>query len=279
MTFKYNHLPHFLSLGAGVQSSTLALMYATGELTPMPGAAIFADTQAEPQSVYDWLDWLETQLPYPVHRVTAGDLGATVSKLKTKSNGDIYSESNIPFFALDDLGNKTAFVKRQCTSKFKIRPINKHLRKLAKVPRGQKEPCAVSVIGISTDELKRMKPARDPWLVHRWPLIERRQSRAMCSDWMAKNNFPKPPRSACSFCAFRSNAEWRELQKKEPEAFAFAVQTERELNAAKEQNANFHGFAYLHRSCKPLDSIDFRTDVERGQQTFWDDECEGMCGV
>ena len=67
-------MPHYLSLGAGVQSSTLALMYATGELTPMPEAAIFADTQAEPQSVYDWLDWLETQLPYEVHRVSKGNL-------------------------------------------------------------------------------------------------------------------------------------------------------------------------------------------------------------
>jgi hypothetical protein len=28
-----------------------------------------------------------------------------------------------------------------------------------------------------------------------------------------------------------------------------------------------------------LDQIDFRSDVERGQMTLWDDECEGMCGV
>jgi hypothetical protein len=35
---------HILSLGAGVQSSCLALMAARGEITPMPLAAIFADT-------------------------------------------------------------------------------------------------------------------------------------------------------------------------------------------------------------------------------------------
>ena len=33
-----------LSLGAGVQSSTLALMAAKGEVTPMPDVAVFADT-------------------------------------------------------------------------------------------------------------------------------------------------------------------------------------------------------------------------------------------
>ncbi len=38
---------HTISLGAGVQSSTMALMAAAGEITPMPAAAIFADTQAE----------------------------------------------------------------------------------------------------------------------------------------------------------------------------------------------------------------------------------------
>ena len=57
-----------LSLGAGVQSTCMALMAARGELPPVD-AAIFADTGAEPQRVYDHLDWLEGELPFPVHRV------------------------------------------------------------------------------------------------------------------------------------------------------------------------------------------------------------------
>lgn len=44
----------FLSLGAGVQSSTLALMIALGELPPVD-AAIFSDTHWEPRAVYEWL--------------------------------------------------------------------------------------------------------------------------------------------------------------------------------------------------------------------------------
>ena len=50
-----------LSLGAGVQSSTLALMIEKGEI-PMVDCAIFADVKGEPQEVYKWLDWLETEL-------------------------------------------------------------------------------------------------------------------------------------------------------------------------------------------------------------------------
>ena len=40
-----------ISLGAGVQSSVMALLAARGEIGPMPDAAIFADTQWEPAAV------------------------------------------------------------------------------------------------------------------------------------------------------------------------------------------------------------------------------------
>ena len=63
-----------LSLGAGVQSTTLARMTAHGEITPMPDYAIFADTQAEPLAVYSHLARLTLQLPFPVCIVTAGSL-------------------------------------------------------------------------------------------------------------------------------------------------------------------------------------------------------------
>ena len=37
---------------------------------------------------------------------------------------------------------------------------------------------------------------------------------------------------------------------------------------------------YLHRSCKPLDEIDFENDIDKGQQVFnFQNECEGLCGV
>ena len=65
---------HIISLGAGVQSSTMSLMAKHGEITPMPKAAVFADTGGEPRKVYTWLDWLEKQLPFPVYRVDNGNL-------------------------------------------------------------------------------------------------------------------------------------------------------------------------------------------------------------
>jgi hypothetical protein len=81
------------------------------------------------------------------------------------------------------------------------------------------------------------------------------------------------------FCPFHNNAEWRRLKNDEPEAFAAAVEFERRVQEVKATTENFASTPFLHRSCVPLDQIDFRNDIDRGQLTLWDDECEGMCGV
>lgn len=65
-----------LSLGAGVQSTVLALMACRGELGPLDGA-IFADTGWEPPAVYDQVDRLRIEFDrtgIPLHVVTSGDL-------------------------------------------------------------------------------------------------------------------------------------------------------------------------------------------------------------
>ena len=68
---KKNNL-RILSLGAGVQSTALALMIEKGEV-PMVDAAIFADVKGEPKAVYEHLSWLKTKLSYPVYQVTWRD--------------------------------------------------------------------------------------------------------------------------------------------------------------------------------------------------------------
>ena len=275
---QFENLPQYLSLGAGVQSSTLALMAAHGEVGPMPTAAIFADTQAEPKSVYVWLDWLEKQLPFPLHRVTAGSLKDEALRIRVSQKGVIYFRTAIPFFTRAEDGSTGKITHRTCTADYKIRPIMKAVRKLAGIKRGQKTPGLVQWIGISMDEMQRIKPARDPWVESRWPLIEKRMSRRACLTWMESHGYPTPPRSACTFCPFHSNEEWRHLKNNEPEAFADAVEFDRQARDAR-RGTNMTSQAYLHRSCLPLDQIDFRSDTDKGQLLLWQDECSGMCGV
>lgn len=278
--YEYEYLPHYLSLGAGVQSSTLALMFAAGKITPMPAAAIFADTGDEPASVYTWLDWLEKQLPFPLYRVGRPEkLSESALTMKVTDDGRLYSRTIVPVYTLSPNGDRGKVPARSCTRDFKIRPLEKQVRKLVKPSRGCKEPACVSVIGISLDEFQRVKPSKTLWIKHRWPLIERRMTRSNCLDWMQERGYPEPPRSACWHCPFHSPKEWRRLQLEEPEEFAKAVQFEKDLQAAKAASENFDSIPFLHPSRRPLDSIDFRSDVEMGQQLLWQDECEGMCGV
>ena len=60
-TFERERDLRVLSLGAGVQSSTLLFKMLHGEIEP-PDVAIFSDTGNEPQAVYDWLEYLKKQM-------------------------------------------------------------------------------------------------------------------------------------------------------------------------------------------------------------------------
>lgn len=281
---KYN----ILSLGAGVQSSTLALMAAHNELDVKVDFAVFADTQAEPTSVYKWLDFLETKLPFPVHRVTYGNLteDCLTPKVRLKDSpngkaGSTYMKGIIPKFGLSPNGEKTAAIGRACTQDYKIKPIHKFIKKELGIKRTTKEAVVTQLIGISYDELQRMRESRDKWALNRYPLVEKQMHRHNCKQWMKQNGYPEPPRSACYYCPFHSNEEWRHLRNNEPEFFAKAVAFDKEIREKHKQYANDLCMeVYLHKDCRPLDEIDFDSDEDKGQQT-WDfmAECEGMCGV
>jgi hypothetical protein len=268
-----NDILNVISLGAGVQSSTMALMAARGEITPMPDCAVFADTQAEPPSVYKWLDWLEKQLPFPTHRVTQGSLEEAELKLRTsKKSGHVYRKALIP--AYTDKGGMSI---RKCTYDYKIVPIRRFIRHMLDIKGKRiKEVRAVQWIGISIDEVHRMKPTGEVWLENRWPLVDIKMSRYGCLEWWAKNKLPTPPRSACYFCPFHSDAEWKRLRKEEPEEFAKAIEFEKKANIVADQETGSRRVKiFLHASRVPLSTVEF---AEAGKGLFGN-ECEGLCGV
>lgn len=266
-------MKHYLSLGAGVQSSTLALMAAAGGYGPMPIAAIFADTGDEPASVYRWLDWLEAQLPYPVYRVSAGkgklSDEATRLKLSGKS-GNTYIPIGLPVYTVGEDGKK-GMGMRQCTRTFKIDPIRRKLRELA-----NGEPVK-QWIGISRDEVIRMKPSRDKWCENIWPLVELGMTRADCIEWMTDAGYPMPPRSACTYCPYHNDTEWLRLKNDEPAEFAAAIEFERLLQKAYAASTALHSTPYLHASRQPLSEVTFKPREK--ELSLFGNECEGMCGV
>lgn len=262
-----------LSLGAGVQSTTLALMAAHGEIGPMPDAAIFADTGWEPQPVYDHLDWLASGnvLPFPIHCVSAMDLRQQVLDRAEQDEGRYIS---VPYF-LDTGG----LGRRQCTREAKIAPIRAEVRRLLGVPKGRHATKfrVEQWLGISSDEMQRMKAARESWITHRWPLIEARMSRGDCLAWLDRHGYPIPPKSSCIGCPFHSDALWAEMKVNDPASFEDAVIVDRALRAQGPVRG-MRGLEFMHRVCTPLEEIDFENRLGGPQLSFLD-ECDGVCGT
>lgn len=246
-----------ISLGAGVQSSTMALMASCGELE-QPDFAVFADTQWEPQAVYRWIDSLEPMLSFPIYRTTIGSLR---DHLKAAQNSTGQRIAAVPFFM--DGGRKMG--RRQCTHEYKLAPI----RRLIREKGGEKVELW---LGISVDEIHRMKPSRLKWITNRWPLIEKRMSRQDCLAWLSDHGYEAPPRSSCLGCPYHSDSYWRSLRETSPEEWNDTVEMDRIIR----DQPKFHEQQFMHRSCKPLDEIDFS---DNGQLDLFGEECEGMCGV
>lgn len=250
-----------ISLGAGVQSTTMALMAARGEL-PMPDCAIFADTGWEPRAVYVHLDRLEEALPYPVHRVSAGNLREHAINQSSRRRPEI------PWFVRNPDGS-SGLAKRQCTTHYKVQPIR---RLIVDLHNGKHAKGGTELwIGISTNEAMRVKPSRVQYIVHRWPLIEKRMNRRDCRAWLDRHGW-EAPRSACIGCPFHSDEEWQALTSDE---LADAIS----VDEAIRRQPRFYGEQYAHRSLKPLREVDLRSPAQYGQADLFNNECEGMCGV
>lgn len=244
-----------LSLGAGVQSSTLALMMARGEIRPAD-CAIFADTQWEPAAVYRWLEWLTPMLPFPVHRVTAGNLREAAMR---RTNVDGGRFASIPWHMPDAMG------RRQCTREYKLDPLRRKMRELVG-KRGQVEVC----IGISVDEAHRMKPARNKWQHHTWPLIDARMTRADCLIWMERAGYPRPPKSSCLGCPYHSDAQWLEI-KAVPDEWLDVIEVDQAIRVVPKMRLQ----QFMHRDCKPIDQVELSNE---NQVDLFGNECEGICG-
>lgn len=265
-----------LSMGAGVQSTTLALMAAHGEIGPMPDCAIFADTGAEPASVYEQVAWLQSGnvLPFPIHTVSAGSLKTEIEDAANGLNG---MSARPPFFVKSNKG-RLGQVNRQCTQDYKIDPIRKKLRDLLgyaprrRIPNAQAEVW----IGISTDEVVRAGPSWENWSTNRYPLLEQRMSRLDCERWLITHGYPVPAKSACTFCPYRTDLEWRALRDRDPAAFAEAVKID-DLIRDMHQHGKIRGELFVHRSGKPLSEVDLSTAEERGQGMLM--VCEAGCGL
>lgn len=334
-----------LSLGAGVQSSTLALMAADGTL-PKVDAAIFADTQWEPQRVYDHLAKLEKVLAgagIPLYRVTVGSL-------REDAINPAHRYASVPYYVLNhadqQVPDKTSAItcracngtgwaggglrdghtfqqwtdtrsddeweiractdagfeacptcdqdgtpgveytrhfiakrrvegmgRRQCTSEYKLAPINRKVRELLgaeppdfrRVPRGQ---TCEQWIGFSTDEAGRVSDKDHlSYITKRYPLLELGMDRTACAAWLAAHGWTSVEKSACIGCPYHGNRQWRDLRDNHPDEWADAVAFDAAIRKGGARGLPLDGEAFLHRSRVPLN----QAPIDRATRREWQD--------
>lgn len=144
---------------------------------------------------------------------------------------DLLRQENSLTIPLRDSGG---FGPRKCTSRYKIEVVARELRK-----RGATADQPVDVaIGIAVDEIERAKPGivkQQPWTVRTYPLLDLGLFTRDCLRIIADAGLPIPPRSACSFCPFQGDEEWRRQREQSPDLFARNVALDATMRARHER--------------------------------------------
>jgi hypothetical protein len=279
-----------ISLGWGVQSFTLAAMVALSELDPVD-AAIHADTTHERSATYEfakrWTPWLEERgvKVVTVQNPTGGffevvkKIGQTHIPAYTKFTGDKIlieemtwtwgnDNEDIPTGRMIEINpNRDGQLKRSCTQRWKIAPM----RTWTQANRNAEQ--VEQWIGISLDEVERIKPSDVKYITHRWPLIEKRMTRDACIAWLVKHDLEVPPKSSCTFCPFHNFSAWLDMKTQNGPDWAEAIRADETLRKLRPP---YDFFACSKRI--PLTEI--KSAQDNGQlEMFTSEECSGVCFI
>ena len=268
-----------LSLGAGVQSSTLLMKIYNGEIAPVD-VAIFADTGNEPQEVYDWFEFLKDKVKDKI-KIESVKNNRNTGNIAEDILSPVGFFASIPVYTTNKETGKAGITLRTCTDRYKIRPIGEKIRELLDVSNLRGRVVEI-VMGISFDEIQRAKYPPNKWQINCYPLVENKITRHDCLHYFESLNFPTPPRSACVICPYHSNKEWKRIKDNFPEEFDYAVNFDNELRS-KETKSQFvnklDSELFLYKEKIPLKDATFEDNNSGFQGSLFDDECEGYCGV
>jgi hypothetical protein len=296
-----------LSLGAGIQSTVLALLAVEGVL-PKPDAAIFADTGWEPRAVYDHLDLLEKVLTgagIPLMRVSQGNL-------RDDTLDPDVPGIKIPVFIRSSNVREArgAMLTRQCTSSYKLDPINRQIRRMlgARVASGPCRHCEGRGLRIVPQSKHGGGEREGPCSVCRGTgQVERVGSppKGRCAEqWVGfsvdeigrvspsrvpyvTSTFPlldlgmsrkdcerwltargwQVAKSACIACPYHGNRMWRDLRDNHPGEWADAVDFDRQLRTMPGSARRRGAEAFVHASRLPLD----QAPIDRVTSREWKD--------
>jgi len=244
------------SCGGGTQSAAIAALIIQGKL-PKPDVSLIVDTEREKTSTWEYLDGV---LSPELAKVGVEIVRVDSSKFKTCDLVSVNGEHLLMPMFTNQSGQMAKF-QAYCSAEWKRDVISRWMRS-----QGIKQ--ATNWIGISLDEMSRVRTPRATWLQLRYPLIfDVPMTRQDCINLVREMGWPESPRSSCWMCPNMRDAEWREMKETHPADFQMAVAMDYALRL-KDPNV------FLHQSCKPLDQVDF-TNYQGG---LFDKGCSsGYC--
>jgi len=80
-----------------------------------------------------------------------------------------------------------------------------------------------------------------------YPLVDRRVTRKACIAWLMSRGLEVPPKSACTFCPFKSINSWRELKRQGGPDWQEALKVDASIRDRRPKAA-----LYVHPARLPL---------------------------
>lgn len=202
-----------LNFGAGVNSTALAIECVKRNIHI--DYVLFADTGSEMPETYEHIERM---------KIWFKNNGLEFVIVKSKYNKSIYDY----YFDLKTIPWRKF---RDCTDKFKVRPITQFIKKF-------KDEGVIQMIGIANEERHRMRKSETKWIQFRYPLIEWNMDRKKCIDILRKEGL-KCVKSGCFICPFQPKESWINLLKNHPKLFKKARQMEEQNRSYPDNTLTF----------------------------------------
>lgn len=257
------------SFGGGAQSTAVLVLAAQGKV--QYDAFVFANVGDDSENP-DTLRYMrEVTLPFAAAHGISIEETAVVRRKQGKESLLQWQIREQRSVRLPVRLGSGAIARRSCTGEYKVKPI----ARWTKAHGATEANPATLGLGISLDEMLRMKTSRIPWQVNEYPLIDLRLSRQDCLTLIREAGLPQPPKSSCWFCSFKTMNQWRDLRREKPDLFDQSVALERTLNETRQRIGKDP--VYLSGALRPLDqAVGLQAKMEFDQ----DDNCDGgYCGV
>jgi 3'-phosphoadenosine 5'-phosphosulfate sulfotransferase (PAPS reductase)/FAD synthetase len=233
---------NILNYGGGVNSTALIIEMKNRNIRP--DYVIFSNTGEEMPETYIYLDIMRNWFIDNGFKFI--EVGSRHGKLY-----DYYSSrKTIPFRKF-----------RDCTDKFKKVPINNFIKQF-------KKDGITQFIGISYDELQRMRTSDKKWITLKFPLVDWKIDRNECIEIIKKEGLPVPVKSGCYMCPFQSDLSWKNLYKTNKDLWKKAREIEENNRTYPKNTLRWSG---------TLKELEYAIKTQTKLSGFSDEICGGFC--